>query len=168
MQKLVSLIPLLALAASASLLAAPEDRTAKAVKAHCESLAGQEVSVETTHVAPVRNAGGETCSIFYAHTFDTGENISAGSILVAVKKAEHDAFVDKFGATPDVAAGRRVRNRETKRLTGTLKLTSKKVPFIDLTDGGATEALVAEASAQKETSSPAKKLREKTDRKIKR
>ncbi|NIP94613.1 MAG: hypothetical protein GWO24_14675, partial [Akkermansiaceae bacterium] len=66
-----------------------------------------------------------------------------GTILVAARKEEHDTFVKKFGAVPEVGATRPVRNRETTRLTGTLRLTAKKIPYIDLTDGLADEELLS-------------------------
>lgn len=140
---------LLALLVSASTLSAvPEDRTAKAVKAKAETLTGEQVSIEITHVTWARNAGDDRCSIFVAHTFDTGENLPAGSMLVAVKKEQHDSFVDKYGATLDVGANRPFRSRDTTRLTGTLRMTDKKVPYIDLSDGLAAEAYIAKAAAE--------------------
>lgn len=165
MKQIPKLLILLFVSAS-TLSAAPEDRTAKAIKAKAETFAGQQVSVEITHVACARNASNEECSIFVAHTFDTGEDIPAGSILVAVNKEKHDSFVDKFGATPDVGAKRAVRNRETKRLTGTLRMTSKKVPYIDLSDGAATEAHLNMADGEAEQPGGAG-LRENLRRKFK-
>jgi hypothetical protein len=147
MKQLLKLLPVPLITVS-TLVAAPEDRTAKAIKAKAETLAGQQVSVEVTHVAWASTASTNECSIFIVHTFDTGEDLPAGSILVAVDKGQHDSFVDKFGATPDVGAKNSFRKRETKRLTGPLRLTSRKIPYIDLSNGLAAEAYLAKAATE--------------------
>ena len=140
-------------------IGAPEDRTAKSVKAHAEALAGGSVSVEVTHVTPIKKLSTDDVSVMAAHTYDVGEDLPAGTILVAVSKERHDAFVKKYGATPEVDGHRAIRNLDTKRLTGTLRHHKDGPTLIDVTDGGLSPGFIkmlADSGAHKMEHDPKK------------
>lgn len=68
------------------------------------------------------------------NTYDDKTNRDGGKILVVSDKEELLDLVKKFGTSVDVTKFRRGRDVDTRRLTGTLRQTDKKVLFLDIAE----------------------------------
>ncbi len=119
----------------------PSKRTARHVKGNAASLLGERVSVDVSFVQPLRRLDSKDFAVFTVHTWDDREEIPGGTIPAVMPADEAARFASRYETSPDVDA-RRLRgiSLDTRRLSGTLAETSRKVLYLDLTGGAAAKA----------------------------
>ena len=105
---------------AAALPAAESKNTVKYLEIHGKDLVGKQVTLDVTHVAPVKALNEEAkdygIQVFQVHTLNKKSQTPGGTIMTFVEADESERFLKRYGYTPEVTKGRdRVTDSRTYR-----------------------------------------------------
>lgn len=119
--------------------------TARYFKGLASEFVDKKVSIDVSFINNLERFPHDRYGALIATTFDSKSRIDGGKILVIADRSELISMVKKYGSSPDVERGRKAFDIDTKKLYGIFRQSdNKKVAFIDVTEEGVSDKVLAE------------------------